>query len=258
MRYYGNPYLLWNEKAVEPLYESKPDAEIYRMLADAMGYGDFFDFTDDEYLNILLSTPWGKAHGVTIDKVREKNYLRCEVSGPVAHENGEFYTPSGRASFYREDPKPDYMMGQELDIEKEKFSLFWEPAREADLDNPIREKFPFTICCEHMRTRTHTQWYDVDYMKEFERQPCCRINPEDAAELGIKEGDTIRLYNDRGSVTLLATINPGEQRTVLHCPRSFLTREHIDGDLARTTFNDYNQACRNQSYFDCAVAIEKL
>ena len=258
MRYYGNPYLLWNEKAVEPLYESKPDAEIYRMLADAMGYGDFFDFTDDEYLNILLSTPWGKAHGVTIDKVREKNYLRCETTGPVAHENGAFYTPSGRASFYREDPKPDYMMGQDLDIEKEKFSLFWEPAREADLDNPIREKYPFTICCEHMRTRTHTQWYDVDYMKEFERQPCCRINPEDAAELGIKEGDTIRLYNDRGSVTLLATINPGEQRTVLHCPRSFLTREHIDGDLARTTFNDYNQACRNQSYFDCAVAIEKL
>lgn len=73
-----------------------------------------------------------------------------------------------------------------------------------------------------------------------------------------KEGDTIRLYNDRGSVTLLATINPGEQRKALHCPRSFLTREHIDGDLARTTFNDYNQACRNQSYFDCAVAVEKL
>ncbi len=258
VRYYSNPYLLWNEKAVEPLYESKPDAEIYRMLADAMGYGDFFQFTDDEYLDVLLSTPWGKAHGVTIDKIREKNYLRCEVSDPVAHENGVFYTQSGKASFYRENPKPDYMMGQELDINKEKFSLFWEPAREADLDNPIREKYPFTICCEHMRTRTHTQWYDVDYMKEFERQPCCRINPEDAAELGIKEGDTIRLYNDRGSVTLLATINPGEQRKALHCPRSFLTREHIDGDLARTTFNDYNQACRNQSYFDCAVAIEKL
>ena len=87
-------------------------------------------------------------------------------------------------------------------------------------------------------------------MKEFEAQPVCRINPEDAAELGIEEGDEIRLYNDRGSVTLLAVLNAGQQRKSLHCPRSFLTREHIDGDLARTTFNDYNQACRNQSYFD--------
>ena len=81
---------------------------------------------------------------------------------------------------------------------------------------------------------------------------------EELERLGIEEGDTVRLYNDRGSVTMLAVLNPGEQRKAVHCPRSFLTREHIDGDLARTTFNEYNQACRNQSYFDCAVAIEKL
>ena len=148
-------------------------------------------------------------------------------------------------------------MGQDFDQSKEKLACYWEPAREADLANPIREKYPFVICCEHMRTRTHTQWYDVDYMKEFEKQPVCRINPEDAAELGIKEGDKVRLYNDRGSVTMLAVLNPGQQRKAVHCPRSFLTREHIAGDLATTTFNDYNQACRNQAYFDCAVAIEK-
>lgn len=240
------------------MYESKPDFEIYKLLAEGMGYGDFFQFTADEYLNTCLSTPFGKENGITIDKVREKNYLRCDTEPAVAFEGGIFKTASKRAMFYREAPKPDYNMGQEVDLEKEKFSCYWEPAREADLGNPIREQFPFTICCEHMRTRTHTQWYDVDYMKEFEAQPVCRINPEDAAELGIEEGDEIRLYNDRGSVTLLAVLNAGQQRKSLHCPRSFLTREHIDGDLARTTFNDYNQACRNQSYFDCAVAIEKL
>lgn len=258
VRYYCNPFLLWNEKAVEPLYESKPDAEIYRMIADAMGYGDFFQFTDDEYLNVLLTTPYGIENEITIDKIREKNYLKCLNDPSIAFEGGVFGTATGRAMFYRENPQPDYMMGQEMDLEKEKLSVYWEPAREADLGNALREQFPFTICCEHMRTRAHTQWYDVDYLKEYERQPVCRINPEDAAEYGIEEGDTIRLYNDRGSVTLLATINPGQQRRALHCPRSFLTREHIDGDLARTTFNDYNQACRNQSYFDCAVAIEKL
>ena len=258
VRYYCNPYLLWNEKAVEPLYESKPDFEIYKLIAEAMGYGDFFQFTADEYLNVVLSTPYGQEKGITIDKIREKNYLRCDNDPTIAFEGGVFGTATGRAMFYREAPQPDYNMGQELDLEKEKLSVFWEPAREADLSNPIREKFPFTICCEHMRTRAHTQWYDVDYLKEFEAAPVCRINPEDAAELGIEEGDTIRLYNDRGSVTMLAVLNPGQQRKAVHCPRSFLTREHIDGDLARTTFNDYNQACRNQSYFDCAVAIEKL
>ena len=171
VRYYCNPYLLWNEKAVEPLYESKPDFEIYKLIADAMGYGDFFQFTDDEYLERPVSPPpVGKEQGITIDKIREKNYLRCDQRSRdrlrgrrvFEHADGTRHVlPRGSAS-------PTTMMGQELDLEKEKLSLFWEPAREADLDNPIREKYPFTVCCEHMRTRTHTQWYDVDYMKEFE------------------------------------------------------------------------------------------
>ena len=123
---------------------------------------------------------------------------------------------------------------------------------------PIREKYPFSVLGEHMRTRNHTQWWDVDYMKEYERQPIARFNPDDAKELGISEGDTVRLYNDRGSVTLLATINSGQAPKTINCPRSFLTREHIDGDFATISFNDYNQVTRNQCYFDQAVAVEKL
>lgn len=257
-RYYSNPYLLWNEKAVEPLYESKPDFEIYKMIGNAMGYGDYFEFTEDEFLSLWLDTPYCRENGITMERLRKEKYVRCKNTPDVIFEGQVFGTDTKRAKFYRDKVQPDYQMGQEFDPEKEKSALYWEPAREADLSNPIREKFPFSICCEHMRTRTHTQWWDVDYMKEFEKEPVCRINPDDAAELGIKEGDKIRLYNDRGSVTLLAVLNAGQQRKALHCPRSFLTREHIDGDLARTTFNDYNQGCRNQSYFDCAVAIEKL
>ena len=258
VRYYCNPYLLWNDKAIEPLYESKPDVDIYKMLGTAMGYGDYFDFDNDDYLDLWLATPYGQQEGITAAKLREKKYWRCYNNPVIGAENGVFRTDTQRAKFYRENPQPDYQMGQEFVQEKEKLACYWEPAREADLANPIREQYPFTICCEHMRTRTHTQWYDVDYMKEYEKQPVCRINPEDAAELGIQDGDTVRLYNDRGSVTMVAVLNPGEQRKALHCPRSFLTREHIDGDLARTTSNEYNQACRNQAYFDCAVAVEKL
>ena len=258
VRYYCNPYLLWNDKAIEPLYESKPDVDIYKMLGTAMGYGDYFDFNNDDYLDLWLATPYGQQEGITAAKLREKKYWRCYNNPVIGAENGIFRTDTQRAKFYRENPQPDYQMGQEFIQEKEKLACYWEPAREADLANPIREQYPFTICCEHMRTRTHTQWYDVDYMKEYEKQPVCRINPEDAAELGIQDGDTVRLFNDRGSVTMVAVLNPGEQRKALHCPRSFLTREHIDGDLARTTSNEYNQACRNQAYFDCAVAVEKL
>lgn len=258
VRAYNVPYLVYNEKAAEPLYESKQDFEIYKMLAEAMDYGDFFDFTGDDYISLWLDSPVAKRAGVTLESLKETKVARHHEDKAIAFEGGVFADMTKRARFYQETIVPDYDIGQEIDESKEHLMLYWEPAREANLDAPIREKYPFTVLGEHMRTRNHTQWWDVDYMKEFEKQPIARFNPDDAADLGIKEGDTVRLYNDRGSVTLIAVINAGQQPKTINCPRSFLTREHIDGDLATISFNDYNQVCRNQCYFDQAVAVEKL
>lgn len=258
VRSYNMPYLVYNEKAAEPLYESKPDFEIYKALGTAMGYGDFFDFSGKDYISLWLDSPLAKREGVTYESLQETKVARNNHLPLIAFEGGKFPFQTGRARFWQEKIVPDYNLGQEIDESKEHLMLYWEPAREANLDAPIREKYPFTVLGEHMRTRNHTQWWDVGYMKEFEKQPIARFNPDDAAELGIVEGDTVRLYNDRGSVTLLAVINAGQAPKTINCPRSFLTREHIDGDFATISFNDYNQVSRNQCYFDQAVAVEKL
>ena len=258
VRAYNMPYLVYNEKAAEPLYESKPDFEIYKALGTAMGYGDFFDFDAKDYINLWLDSPVAKKEGVTYDTLRETKVARNHQLPVIACEGGKFPFPNGRARFWQEKIVPDYDLGQEIDESKEHLMLYWEPAREANLDAPIREKYPFTVLAEHMRTRNHTQWWDVDYMKEFEKQPIARFNPDDAAKLGIVEGDTVRLYNDRGTMTVIAVISAGQQPTTIACPRSFLTREHIDGAFATISFNDYNQVSRNQCYFDQAVAVEKL
>ena len=258
VRSYNMPYLVYNDKAIDPLYESKPDFDIYKMIGTAMGYGDFFDFTEKDYLSLWLDSPAAKKEGVTYDSLRETKIARNNQLKSNPFEGGRFFHQSGRAKFWTETVVPEYNLGQTVDESKEHLLLYWEPAREANLAAPLREQYPFSVLGEHMRTRNHTQWFDVDYMKEYEKQPVARFNPDDAAELGIAEGDTVRLYNDRGSVTLLATINAGQQPKTINCPRSFLTREHIDGDFATISFNDYNQVTRNQCYFDQAVAVEKV
>ena len=258
VRSYNMPYLVYNDKAIDPLYESKPDFDIYKMIGTAMGYGDFFDFTEKDYLSLWLDSPAAKKEGVTYDSLRETKIARNNQLKSNPFEGGRFFHQSGRAKFWTETVVPEYNLGQTVDESKEHLLLYWEPAREANLAAPLREQYPFSVLGEHMRTRNHTQWFDVDYMKEYEKQPVARFNPDDAKELGIAEGDTVRLYNDRGSVTLLATINAGQQPKTINCPRSFLTREHIDGDFATISFNDYNQVTRNQCYFDQAVAVEKV
>ena len=258
VRSYNMPYLLYNDKAIEPLYESKPDFDIYKMIGTAMGFGDFFDFTEKDDISLWLDSPVAKKEGVTYESLRETKIARNHQLKDNPLLGGKFFFQNGRAKFWTEKVVPEYNLGQKVDESKEHLLLYWEPAREANLEAPIRKKYPYSVLGEHMRTRNHTQWWDVGYMKEYERQPVARFNPHDAKELGIGEGDTVRLYNDRGSVTLLATINAGQAPKTINCPRSFLTREHIDGDFATISFNDYNQVTRNQCYFDQAVAVEKL
>ena len=108
-----------------------------------------------------------------------------------------------------------------------------------------------------MRTRTHTQFWDVGCLKEYEPEPLVRINPEDAGEYGIAEGDMVRLFNDRGSVTLKATLSAGMPRKALGCPRSYQDFEFGEGHFASLNTNEYNQYNANQVFNDVAVSIEK-
>lgn len=255
--HYGLPYSVYQKAALEPLYESKPDFEILKLLADAMGYGSFFDFTEEEYMAMWLDSDVAKELGITVERLQEETVVRnLPGDNYISFEDGQFLTATGRAKLYDETPAPLYNYGQTFDVEKER-TLYWEPALEADKNSAVREKYPYQVISEHMRTRTHTQWWDVGYMSELESGPMVRINPQDASDLGVEEGDVVRLYNDKGSVTLPATLCAGYPRKVVGCPRSFQAKEFIDGHLGSLSMQEYNQGCPNAIHNDVAVAIEK-
>jgi len=109
-----------------------------------------------------------------------------------------------------------------------------------------------------MRTHTHTQWWDCDYVREWESEPIVRLNQEDAVELGIAEGDTVKLYNDQGFVVMKAAINGGLPRGMVSSARSWQKDDFIDGHYASLPSREYNQVCANQAFNDVAVAIEKM
>jgi anaerobic selenocysteine-containing dehydrogenase len=94
-------------------------------------------------------------------------------------------------------------------------------------------------------------------MKEYEAEPVVKINPNDAVQLGIVEGDTVKLSNDRGFVTMKAVINPGLPSGMLSSPRSFQVDEFLSGHFASLSSSAYNQCLANRAFNDVAVAIEK-
>ena len=98
----------------------------------------------------------------------------------------------------------------------------------------------------------------MDYLKEYEPEPCVKMNPDDAAAKGIKDGDTVRMFNGRGTVIMKAHINAGLPRGMVAAPRAFQAEEFIDGHYASLPTNEFNQVVANLAFNDVAVDIEKL
>ncbi len=253
----SHPYLLWQDKCVEPLGEAKPDFDIYKAVCEKLGYGEFWDLDAEEFIAQHVSGEGSQALGITFERLKDEKAVRA-LSGDnyVSFEGGTFATATGRARLYQDVVVPDYDSGQEIDLAKEKVP-YWEPAREADPDGEVRKTHPFHLISEHHRTRTHTQWTEVEMLKEFYPEPVVKINPQDAESLGIAEGDIVRLFNDRGSVKMKAAMNAGNPRGIASATRGWRTEEFIEGHFAELPSNEFNQVCANQAFNDLAVSIEK-
>jgi anaerobic dimethyl sulfoxide reductase subunit A len=69
------------------------------------------------------------------------------------------------------------------------------------LNDPLAEKYPLLLITTHFRRRALSQFENVPWVRETERQIVLLSSP-DAAARGIAEGDTVRVFNDRGVLEL--------------------------------------------------------
>lgn len=257
--YASHMYQLLQEKAIDPIGEAKPDFEIYKELAQRLGYPRVFgDMTPEDYIRLYMDSALNKQMGVSADQLFNDKAVKL-IPGDtfVSYPNGTFNTSTGRGMLYTDSPAPAYEIGQRIDYDKER-APYWEPALEADVNSAARKTYPYYLLSEHMRTRTHSQWWDVDYLKEYEPEPCVKMNPHDAADKGIQDGDTVRVFNGRGEVTMKAYTNGGLPRGMVSAPRAWQAEEFISGHYASLPTNEFNQVVANFAFNDVAVDIEKV
>jgi molybdopterin-containing oxidoreductase family molybdopterin binding subunit len=84
------------------------------------------------------------------------------------------------------------------------------------------------------------------------------MNPEDAAARGIKNGDIVKVYNDRGYAHIKAIIHNGTPSGMLVSPKGYQVWEYIEGHLSDLTSNFTHPALYNNYPFDVLCQVEKL
>lgn len=256
-RSWGLPYMRINEKAVNPPYECKGDFEITNLLGTAMGMEKYFTMTREEYLTAVFDNDLARSFGVSWENLKKEKYIYAFPPGiPLLGQNG-FNTSTGRAQFYVENVQPDTNYGQEWDVRRESLP-YWLPPHEAWFENDLSQKYPFIMQTERSKYKVHSQYTYVPVLLELAKEPILGINPQDAKEKGIKNGDIVKVFNDRGYLVIKANLNAGLRPGVLVMDHGWEADQFIDGHYQDLTSRYVHPAIANNNYFDCLVNVTKM
>lgn len=251
-----HPYIQHSAKAIDPLFEAKSDADIYRLLADKMGIGEYFSKTDAEYIDEILATPLSEQMGISYASLKEQGVIRYLPDPYIAFENAAFLTPSGRLEFYVEKPMTRMDYGQTIDVEREHLPRFYPPA-EAWPDNELYGKYPLVLMSERPRFRVHTQWWGVPWLRELEPEPILKINSSDAAARDIANGDYVEVFNDRGHAVAKAVVTEGIRPGAMTYPKGWQKSQHVAGSFSELTSSRHDPVGVNSSFFDVLADVRK-
>jgi len=246
-----------SQKAIEPLGEARPDFDIIKGIADAMGIKGLFTKTREEYLRAMLDTKENLELGLGYDVFHEKGVVLNDYS--LQSAPAMEYNSFGKLQYYIEflQPRDDY--GQVIAFEDRLPS--YKRAWESYVDNPDREKYPLFGFSSHdnfhgQSVYAHNQW--LDEFRTLDGKPFCRINEKTAEERGIKSGDSVRIFNDHGSCVITALVTKGIREDSVWVPHGFFWDEFEEGFPQLLTAHAIDEATSNGSFNDWICQVEKV
>ena len=250
------PHSTISERALKPAYESKSLTDIYRLIAYKMGIGEFYNSTDEEFVQFLIDTDLARSSGLTWESLIEKKAIQTLPTCWINWAGNKFPSPSGRLEFYLEDPKPRVDCGIEIDKSREHLPVFIPPF-EAWPDNPLIKKYPLVYHTVRQRWRLHSQWHGTPWLRELDAEPLVKIHPKDAEERGINTGDVVEVFNDRGHVVLKAVLTEELRPGMVSVPKGWQIHQFIDGSYQELTQNHCNTSDYNQSFYDVLCQVRR-
>ncbi len=219
----NHSWVLFNHKVIEPMYEAKENLWVAEQLANRLGVGDQFrdghNTREDWIKEMVASAQANVPDFPSYEEFKKIGVFKIAngdpfVAGaefradPVANPLG---TPSGKIEVYSA-----FLAGLNNDTEVPaipKYVPEWE-----GVGDPLREKYPLMMMTTHFVARAHSTFDNVDMLREAHPQSIW-INTVDAKQRGIKNGDMVKVFNERGEVHLPAYVTTRIRPGVTNMPQ---------------------------------------
>ncbi|WZO97220.1 molybdopterin oxidoreductase family protein [Isosphaeraceae bacterium EP7] len=201
---YGHHFVMYNPPAIEPRGECRSNNDVFRALADRMGFEPDL-FPDDETLIREVLDGGPTLEGISYERLVAEQSVRLnlpEEYSPFAE--GDFPTPSGKCELYSEsmasagfDPLPAYL-----------------PPREDPQTRPdLARSYPIQLLSPPRPQFLNSTFANSTSHRKAAGEPTIEMAAADAEARGLRAGDWAEVYNDRGrflaKVALEGSVKPG-------------------------------------------------
>jgi anaerobic selenocysteine-containing dehydrogenase len=236
---YGHTDALLNRPAIAPLGDAKPNTQIFRELAARMGLIEPCLSDSDE---ALCRQAYGDA--VDFEALLAQGFATLPTAdAPFAQ--GNFPTPSGKCEFFSArlaaqglDGLPDHVPNHEV--------------------AHSTSAYPLAMISPPARNFLNSSFVNVTSLQASEGEPLLEIHPTDAAARGIADGDTVRVFNDRGSYHCRARISDRARAGVVNGLGVWWRKLGLKGtNVNQLTSQHLTDLGRGPTFYDCLVQVSR-
>ncbi len=230
---YGHYYVQVSNQAIEPLGECRSNVEVFRGLAERMGFTEeCFRESVDEMIDLALDSGDSWLSGINRERL-ERGQVRLNFSASaelrsagrtnasVATQTksttdpepflpfavGGFRTPSGKAELYSEAVKA---------LGLDPVAKFKAPTESRH--GKASRALPLELLARKSDNFLNSTFSNLPSVEAMEEPGLLEISTPDARARGIVDGDQVRVFNGRGDILLKARVDGKVQPGVV-CAR---------------------------------------
>jgi len=210
----GQQHVVLGPKLIQPVGESRPNIFVINELAKRLGVGHLPGFDLDE--RALIDNMNANSNLPHFDELKDKRFVDLQPSFEESHFINGFKWPDGKFRFrpdWTGSPAPN-RPPPSMGIQGPYKSMpelpdHWDVIEAAD------DAHPFRLATSPAHNFLNSSFTETPTSSAKELRPQLLIHPDDAAELGLVDGERIEIGNHRGEVVLHAAIRSGHKRGVV-------------------------------------------
>ncbi len=263
---WGHFYVTLNTPAVAPLGEAVSNTELFRRLAERMGFTEpCFARTDEQMLEEAFDWSAPAMQGITLASLRETGWARLALPGPdeyAPHAEGAFPTPSGKTEFRSSIAEA---VGNFVVPLFRQGSTEFQPGGVVDpLPHyvPPRESgsgYRLSLVSPKSHAYLNSSAGDQAHQRRVQGEQKVVMHPLDAGERGVVAGHDVRVFNDRGQYVAVAELSVDIAPGVVLSPMG-AWRKNTRGEATVNAVNAFAFADLGNAptFSDTRVEVEAL